>query len=293
MKNEILDRFYTKPAMAKKCVKKLLYVLPSLGYEKIEFIEPSSGSGAFIKAAKEKCPVSLLSKTISCDIDSSSNADYILDYLKDDLPLTVEKANSVVVGNPPFGKRSDKAISFVNRSLSYADTIAFIVPLQFKKWSVQKHLKKELKLIFDEDLPENSFEYEGTDIEVRTCFQIWTLRETSFENKRLLKRPPIKHSDFEMFLHNNTRETLKYFDKEKYRWHFAVPRQGYYNYNLRITEESELRENIQWMFFKADEKKIRERIRKLDFEKLSFRNTTIPGFGKADVVCEYSRLYGK
>jgi hypothetical protein len=29
---------------------------------------------------------------------------------------------------------------------------------------------------------------------------------------------------------------------------------------------------------------------KIDFEKLSKSNTTIPGFGKADVIMEYKRL---
>jgi hypothetical protein len=33
---------------------------------------------------------------------------------------------------------------------------------------------------------------------------------------RIKERPITKHPDFEMYLHNNTQPTLKYFQKDKY-----------------------------------------------------------------------------
>jgi hypothetical protein len=96
-----------------------------------------------------------------------------------------------------------------------------------------------------------------------------------------------------MYLHNNTAETQKYFDKKKYDWDFAVPRQGYYDYSLRVTRSTDLKKNIQWMFFKAKVKKVFEIINSIDFAKLAQKNTTTPGFGKADVVEEYNNLMNK
>lgn len=102
--------------------------------------------------------------------------------------------------------------------------------------------------------------------------------------------PEISHPDFEMFQYNNTEESLKYFDKEIYMWDFAVYRQGFYDYTERIEDASKLKKNIQYIFFKAKTPKTKALLYGLDFEKLSQKNTTIPGFGKADVVKNYKEV---
>ena len=43
--------------------------------------------------------------------------------------------------------------------------------------------------------------------------------------------------------------------------------------------------------FKAKNRKILKRLWNLDFENLSRKNTTIYGFGKADVIIKYNKLY--
>ena len=53
-----------------------------------------------------------------------------------------------------------------------------------------------------------------------------------------------------MYLYNNTQPTLKYFQKDKYHWVFAVVRQGFYDYTKKIVEESKLFKNRQYIFFK-------------------------------------------
>ena len=93
-----------------------------------------------------------------------------------------------------------------------------------------------------------------------------------------------------MYLYNNTKQARKYFD---YEWDFAVPRQGFYDYSLRIEKKEELSPRIQYMFFKGKTPEITERLKKIDYEKLALNNTTIKGFGKADVVKEYMNLYEK
>ena len=147
-------------------------------------------------------------------------------------------------------------------------------------------------MVYQKELPIDSFFSFNKEYKVRTLFQVWTIRE-GMKNLRLKSRPPVRHPDFEMFLHNNTKETLKYFNKKVFKWAFAVPRQGFYDYKERIEDQRRLRENIQWMFFRPLAEGSKERLWKIDYEELAKRNTTIPGFGKADVVEVYDSLWGK
>ncbi len=163
------------------------------------------------------------------------------------------------------------------------------MPLQFEKWSVQKNLNKNFKLIFSDILEPNSFIFNGKDCQIRCCFQIWTRCESKI-NLRLKEPPPTTHKDFQMWQYNNTPEARKYFDKKKYQWDFAVVRQGFYNYKCIIIKETELNPRVQYIFFRAFDSKTKKNLKSLDFERLSHKNTTIPGFGKADVIAEYKRM---
>ncbi len=207
--------------------------------------------------------------------------------------MPIEK--TVVIGNPPFGKRAKLAIDFFNHSTKFSDTIAMIFPLQFRKWSVQSKLNKQFDLIADLDVPKGSFIVNGSEYDVNTCFQIWTRKKTKKQNLRILEKPPICHEDFEAFIHNNTPTTMKFFDKKIYKWEFAIHRQGYYDYNQIITDENfiKLHSNRQFIFIKPKNKQVSNRLKKIDYKKLSQMNTTIPGFGKADLIKEYIHKYGK
>lgn len=78
-----------------------------------------------------------------------------------------------------------------------------------------------------------------------------------------------KHSDFKLFIHNNTKETLKYFDKNKYQWNFAVHRQGYYDYNKKIQSETDLISNRQYLFIKLLSPESKSVFNNINFEKLA------------------------
>jgi len=93
-----------------------------------------------------------------------------------------------------------------------------------------------------------------------------------------------------MYLHNNTCPTLKYFQKDKYNWDFAVVRQGFYDYSRKIEKVKELFKNRQYIFFKSKNELTKQRLLQLDFAKLSQKNTITPGFGKHDVVVAYNDL---
>ena len=296
-KENNFDQFYTNPLTAKKLTSIFTEEIKKLGYQKINFLEPSAGTGNFCQAVKELAKINpfISKKILAFDIEPKSNKENVIktNFLK--VPLTKylkkEKRNNyVVIGNPPFGKKGKLALNFVNKSAKYIDTIGFILPLTFRRWSIQSKLNKDLQLIYDINLEPNSFLANDKIYSLNACFQIWTKRKTEQKDLRIKQRPITKHPDFEMFLHNNTQPTLKYFQKDKYNWDFAVVRQGFYDYNQRIETEKQLFKNRQYIFFKSKNEPTKQKLLQLDFAKLAQKNTITPGFGKHDVVVAYNDL---
>jgi len=270
-----LDQFYTKLNIAEMCFKSFL----ELDFKVDHFIEPSAGEGVFLDVIK--------SNIKGYDIDPKREDITRLDFLNDTIEV---KENSAIIGNPPFGKRSSTAIDFFNKASKYVDIIAFILPLQFRKYLTQNKLNNNFNLNKELILPKNAFIYNNKNYSLRSVFQVWSKNGNDL---RIRKKPPTEHKDFEMFLYNNTIETLKYFNKDKYKWDFAIHRQGFYNYNKIITEVEELNKKKQYMFIKSKYKSALNKLYNMDYNNLSLKNTIIPGFGKADLVEEYEYKYGK
>lgn len=286
--NKELDKYYTKEDTAKNCIQSIKRVLRRAGYNipDLFFIEPSAGSGAFLKALKR-------SYSIGFDIEPTAPGILKADFLKDDLRIQKDK-NNIIVGNPPFGKKSKLAIDFINKSFDYADVVCFILPIQFKKYNTQRNIREGAKLVYERDLDINSFTLGDKDYELRCCLQIWVSPEAEgfeeFKDRRIKEAPETSHEDFEMYQYNCTEQAKKFFD---YEWDFAVLRQGWGNFNKRYTknEIEKLDHKKQWIFFKAKSKKAYRRLKKMDFEKIANLNTAVKGFGKADVVSSYKKRF--
>lgn len=157
--SEQLDKFYTKPEIAKNCILKIQDIE---SYSLI--IEPSAGNGSF----------SDLLNCVAIDIEPENKnikqQDWF-DFKK------VENKRVLVIGNPPFGKRSSLAKKFIKHAITIgADTIAFILPETFSKLSNQSEtiFPKNWKLILEENLPKKSFLIEGKEYHVPCRFYIWT-----------------------------------------------------------------------------------------------------------------------
>ena len=284
------DQFYTQDSVAETCLEMTLDFLKKSDIENPFFFEPSAGDGAFLRALKKENK-----KYFACDIEPRSEEILQADFLQTDLihqlKISAKKNKIIVIGNPPFGKKGKSASAFINRAFLYSDTVAFVLPIQFNKYSGHNQIIKEAKLILNEPLPHESFVFMGKPYAVRCCFQIWTTAGTPLKDLRIKNSPITKHEDFEMWQYNCTEEALKFFDKERYKWDFAVARQGFKDYSVKETDPEKLDRRIQWIFFRAKNKEILERLKKIDFVKLSLKNSTIPGFGKADVVEYYTKLY--
>ena len=78
-----------------------------------------------------------------------------------------------IIGNPPFGRQSSLAIKFIKNLVNIAIVCLFILPKSFKKDSMKKHFPLEYHLIFEFDLPENSFIVDDKEHNVPCVFQIW------------------------------------------------------------------------------------------------------------------------
>lgn len=169
-----LDKFYTKPEIAEKCVN-LIADLET--YD--EIIEPSAGNGSF----------SDLIKNIKA-FDIAPEKENIVK--QDFFELSNLTGNHLLfVGNPPFGQRSILAKNFIQHAIILgAETIAFILPNTFSKLTMQKVFPENWALILVEDLGRDAFEIDGETYHVPCSFYIWTQRASKINlRKKKLPQP--------------------------------------------------------------------------------------------------------
>lgn len=275
-----LDQFYTKPEIAKACWKSLAPItrkLTGAPRSKLFFIEPSAGDGVFYNLLPQD-------RRMGMDIDPCAAGIMKRDFLKYRYQAPVSSEMAVIVGNPPFGKRGRLAVNFVNKAFTIADTIAFIVPVIFKKHFIHKQIEATAKLVYAQPLERNAFRtLTKANYPVNTEFQVWT-RLDGYRDLRLFTAPPTAHPDFIMHQYNNTLEARKMFKKP---FDFAVPCQGWQDYSRRVRRASDCEMHKQWILFKASGR-VLERLLNLNFADLAMKYTTsTPGFRKGDVVQEY------
>lgn len=164
------DKFYTNPKISKKCIEEL---------DLSEFdliIEPSAGSGSFSNQIKD---------CLAFDIEPEDESVKKQDWFKINFDSFKTSHKILVIGNPPFGEQNSLSVDFFNHSAKIADTIAFILPLSFKKDSVQNRLDLNFSLVKEKELPLNSFTLNNEIYKVPTVFQVWEKTTKPRKKKRL------------------------------------------------------------------------------------------------------------
>ena len=166
-----LDKFYTNKDIVGVCYDA---IKTHIHIDKNELIiEPSAGNGAFINIIKK-----LSNNRRFYDI-KPENEEIIK---KDFLELHIEDCNVVgsgvgchIIGNPPFGNKSSKAIAFIKHATNIlmAKSVSFILPISFKKASLQKSFPPNYHLVYQTVLAPNSFTHFGVPKNIKTVFQIW------------------------------------------------------------------------------------------------------------------------
>lgn len=173
-----LDKYYTNPEYAQSCITKFTENV-KINKQTDLVIEPSAGDGAFISSLESICD-NRIYLDIHPENDKVSKVDYLDEF--DETALDLNENDKVhVVGNPPFGKQSSLAIKFIKKSAKYADTISFILPKSFKKQSMIRHFPLNFHLVFQEDVPGDSFLVNGKPHNVPCVYQIWEKREENRE----------------------------------------------------------------------------------------------------------------
>ena len=285
MKNS-LDQFYTKQEVAAACWQHFTATLSSLNRSPNDlfFVEPAAGTGAFYKLLPPE-------RRLGIDIAPKCEGVKPQDFFNVTDVLTAPR-DTVIISNPPFGKRGKLAIAFFNHAARLADIVAFIVPVNFRKFTTHKQLEPSMRLISQLPLPREAF-YLHTDksYAVNTEFQIWTRLVSPHPDMRQHKPLPIQHQDFQMWQYNNTREALKVFQNP---FDFAVPCQGWQDYSRRETDERQCERRKQWILLKAKNATVLSRLMEINYERLALDcGTAVPGFRKGDLVKAYTEHYGK
>lgn len=175
------DQFYTAPAVAAKCVEKILEIHPAAA--KYFWIEPAAGAGAFLHAL----PRSFKKKGL--DIDPQDPTIEKTDFLAWS-PSKAQQAKQIILfGNPPFGRQSSLAKAFISKGCTFATLIAFILPKSFTKPSMSSAFAANFHNIHTEDLPTAAFLLNGEPYDVPCVFQIWERRaEQRPQEKRVEPR---------------------------------------------------------------------------------------------------------
>lgn len=247
-----MDKFYTKPEIVEKCVP---YFSPYVVGEKV--VEPSAGNGAF-------------AKYVDLMLDIKPEGPNILqqDFFQFD-----SSAYKNYLGNPPFGTNSQLAKNFINHAAKGKGVIGFILPITFRKVSLQNLIDLNFHLLEDIRLPVNAFvakrEGEWVDYPVPCVFQVWGYHEECREKITL----PLSHPDFD-------------FVEEKDDWSFSIRRVG--QAAGKVLDPEKTGKAPSHYFIRASAE-VRERLEYLyeDFNEQACLSV-YPSLGKGELVKIYS-----
>jgi predicted RNA methylase len=176
-----LDQFYTNPCYAESFLDKIKQNIDLNSADVL--LEPSAGNGSFYNLLCEK-------KRIGLDLDPK-----LEDIIKQDFfnwyPDVGTKV--ITIGNPPFGKNASLAVKFFNYAAKFSDAIAFVLPKTFNKASIINRLDKKFHLIYNENVPENSFIFNNQPYDVWCCSQIWIKKSIDRPKIKILKLDSVKN----------------------------------------------------------------------------------------------------
>tara|TARA_B100001063_G_scaffold247349_1_gene292985 strand:- start:3459 stop:4319 length:861 start_codon:yes stop_codon:yes gene_type:complete len=259
-----IDKYYTCYSVVNLCIVMIEK------YIKIDrndiIIEPSAGNGSFINNIK-----SLTDNYKFYDLEPEHDEILKQDYLLGNYQDIKKKYNKIhIIGNPPFGRQSSLAIKFIKKSCEFCNTISFILPKSFKKDSLQKAFPLNFHLIYEFDLPNNSFIVDGKEHDVPCVFQIWEKKST---NRIITKK--IEPNNF-VFVNKNDNPDIS----------FRRVGVNAGNVDINIKEKSE---QSHYFIKFTNDKPIFDNINELSKIKYKFNNTVGPkSISKQELIKEFN-----
>lgn len=264
LKRNTIDKFYTKTDVVKQIG---IFIKNNLDINKEDLIiEPSAGNGSFINVIKN-----LSNNYIFLDIHPENHEIIKQDYLTFDFNSNNHNKNIHIIGNPPFGRQSSLAIKFIKKSCEFCSSLSFILPKSFKKDSKKKHIPLNYHLIYEYDLPENSFILNKQDYDVPCVFQIWKKMEYNREELKKLKPTNFK------------------FVKKNENPDIAFRRVGVYAGKIHTDIENKSQESHYFIKFNDFNQNIIEKISKINFSSSS--NTVgAKSISKQELIKEFNMI---
>lgn len=168
------EQYYTIPSVVDTCVGIALRY-----YKGGPFLEPAGGTGEFIEG--------LIRAGIDCNLIESVDIEPKHQLVKKSCFLKSRyQSPYFTISNPPFGRANSLSVKFFNKAAGYSTYICFLVPISWRKWSVQNRLDSRYHLVEDVEMPPISFYNDNGPIEggvLRTVFQVWEKRDHPREKK--------------------------------------------------------------------------------------------------------------
>ena len=163
-----LDRFFTRPEVARRCLDSLLHWMACDGapVSSYNFLEPAAGTGAFydLLPADRRTGVDIVPVR-----EEYERADFLSWWPTDDRLLAA-------IGNPPFGYRAWLALAFMNHAAKFADYVGMILPMAFQSdgKGSPKFRVRGLRLVHTSHLPQDAFvDVNGYGVKVNALWQVW------------------------------------------------------------------------------------------------------------------------
>ena len=227
----------------------------------IFFIEPSCGMGAFLNL--------MPSNKIGIDIIFGT------DFFEWDFP----KGRTIVIGNPPFGRKGKLAMQFLNRCSKHCEVVAMILPSIFSKYTFINRVHPMMHLKYETTVTEFDRPDEiGKGPKVNCVFQIW-------EKSTELRPKIVRHTscdDFDMIHRHysrtspDERERLKSYD-------FAISQiEGRIRNCEDVTAGS-----VYFIKDNTPDKTVRSVMERIDFSDLSKHHVGATSLTNADIIEGY------
>lgn len=158
------DQWFTQPAVAAQLAQ---FVKNQPFFKDVtRIIEPAAGNGEIAQH---------FPGVEAYDIEPQSENIQQADFLKSNFK---RQHGTLVVMNPPFGKRSNLVVQFFNKAATFADYIAMIGPSTVRRPVISNQLNNQFHLVAEYGLPPNSFYWPAEGgakhpVNVPAVAQIW------------------------------------------------------------------------------------------------------------------------
>jgi len=266
------EPYFTPPDLAARCVA-LVDDLCGLGSFDL-VVEPSAGKGAFLRLLPESTRVGV---DIEPRVPDVERADFL-----GWRPVS-GSGRILTVGNPPFGQRAALAMSFLHHACSFSDTVAFILPRSFNKYTFQDRVHPLFHLTGSFDCDDFHGEA-GNRLTVKAVFQVWERRD----RHRARVVMPDAHPDFVMRHRHLSRLAPGELERLRTEFAFTVPQVGV---DFRPRDVATVTRGSHW-FINPLVHGVRERFERLDFGFLDGMNTAHRSLSRRDIVTAYTALTG-